>query len=455
MQNIEKLEFLELSHSRCLVKTPDFSGVPNLERLILEGCTRLHEVHHSLGVLNKLILLNLKDCKNLQYFPSTVELPSLRTFILSGCSKLKKFPEIIGYMKDLAELCLDGTAITQLPSSIKYATGLVVLDLKNCKKLRSLPSSICKLKSMDSLFLSHCSKFEEFPDIQENMEGLKRVFLDGTAIKELPSSIQHLNGLVLLNLRNCKNLIALPSSICNLKSLNTLILSGCSKLEKLPQNLGDLESLVELKADGTAIRKPPSSIVLLKNLMVLSFHGSKWPSSYSWNSLFWSILLPSRSPDSVHFLMPPLAGLHSLAELDLSDCNIVELPSDIDSLSSLIHLKLSRNKFSSLPASISGLPQLKIIELESCKKLQALPELPSSIKAIDAHDCASLETFSYPLVYTPQSSFRFTNCFKLKQHRNIVAATLLNILLVATKTQNLEVCLSFSLSHAHTQTKQS
>ena len=75
--------------------------------------------------------------------------------------------------------------------------------------------------------------------------------------------------------------------------------------------------------------------------------------------------------------MPPLSGLHSLAELDLTDCNIMELPSDIDSSSSLIHLKLSRNKFSTLPASVSVLPQLKIIELESCKKLQALPELPS------------------------------------------------------------------------------
>ena len=156
---------------------------------------------------------------------------------------------------------------------------------------------------------------------------------------------------------NCKNLMALPSSICKLKSLNNLILSGCTKLEKLPQNLGNLESLMELKADRTAIRQPPSSIVLLRNLKVLSFHGSKWLPSDSWNSLFWSILLPCRSPDSIHFLMPPLSGLYSLAELDLTDCNIMELPSDIDSLSSLIHLKLSRSDFSTLPACRTGILQ--------------------------------------------------------------------------------------------------
>ena len=160
----------------------------------------------------------------------------------------------------------------------------------------------------------------------------------------------------------------------------------------------------------------------LGTLKVLSFHGSIWPPSDSWNSLFWSNLLPSRSPDSFHFLMPPLSGLHSLAELDLTDCNIMELPSDIDSSSSLIHLKLSRNKFSTLPASVSGLPQLKIIELESCKKLQALPELPSSIKAIDVHDRTSLETLSCSLAYTSQCSLRLTNCCKLKQGSKIVAA---------------------------------
>ena len=98
---------------------------------------------------------------------------------------------------------------------------------------------------------------------------------------------------------------------------------------------------------------------------------------------------------------------------------------------------------------------MKIIELESCKKLQALPELPSSIKAIDVHDRTSLETFSCSLAYTSQCSLRLTNCCKLKQGSKIVAATLLNSLLVAIKTQNLEVSLSLSLSHTHTHKKNS
>lgn len=45
MQHMEKLECIDLSHSQYLVRTPDFSGIPNLERLIFEGCTDLREVH--------------------------------------------------------------------------------------------------------------------------------------------------------------------------------------------------------------------------------------------------------------------------------------------------------------------------------------------------------------------------------------------------------------------------
>ena len=36
---------MSLKHSENLIRTPDFTGAPNLEQLILEGCTRLHEIH--------------------------------------------------------------------------------------------------------------------------------------------------------------------------------------------------------------------------------------------------------------------------------------------------------------------------------------------------------------------------------------------------------------------------
>ena len=62
------------------------------------------------------------------------------------------------------------------------------------------------------------------------MESLKSLYLAGTGLRELPSSVEHLNGLVRLNLENCKDLARLPGSVCKFTSLRYLTLSGCSEL---------------------------------------------------------------------------------------------------------------------------------------------------------------------------------------------------------------------------------
>ncbi|GAU29185.1 hypothetical protein TSUD_276040 [Trifolium subterraneum] len=43
-QRLEKLKILNLSHSRYLTQTPDFSSLPNLEQLVLSDCPRLSEI---------------------------------------------------------------------------------------------------------------------------------------------------------------------------------------------------------------------------------------------------------------------------------------------------------------------------------------------------------------------------------------------------------------------------
>ena len=128
--------------------------------------------------------------------------------------------------------------------------NLIPYVLRECKNLESLPTSIWEFKSLKSLFCSDCSQLQYFPEILEKMENLRELHLNGTAIKELPSSIEHLNRLELLNLDRCQNLVTLPGSTCNLCFLEVLNVSECSKLHKLPQNLGRLQSLKILYACG-------------------------------------------------------------------------------------------------------------------------------------------------------------------------------------------------------------
>ena len=132
----------------------DFSvSASNLEKLILDGCSSLLEVHPSIGRLKKIIVLNLKNCKRLNSFFSIVDMKALQILNLSSCSGLKEFPDIQGNMEQLLELHLDSTGIEELPSSIGQITRLVLLDLRRCQNLMSLPSCIFKLKSLQSLFL--------------------------------------------------------------------------------------------------------------------------------------------------------------------------------------------------------------------------------------------------------------------------------------------------------------
>ena len=205
------LKFIKLSNSQHLIKTPGFSEAPKLSIMILEDCTSLVKVHPSIGALNYLTVLNLIGCKKLKSL-SSIHMESLQILDLSGCSKLKKFPEVQENMKHLSTLILHGTAIKRLPSSIKHLNEL------------ALPSCVFKLKSLEGLFLLNCFRLKKLPEIEENMESLKSLYLAGTGLRELPSSVEHLNGLVWLNLENCKDLARLPGSVCKLTSLRYLTL---------------------------------------------------------------------------------------------------------------------------------------------------------------------------------------------------------------------------------------
>ncbi|KAK7349946.1 hypothetical protein VNO77_07868 [Canavalia gladiata] len=129
-QLMEKLKILNLSHSRCLMQTPDFSNLPNLEKLILVDCPRLFEVSHTIGHLNKILLINLKNCVNLRTLPRSIyQLKSLKALILSGCLMIDKLEEDLEQMESLITLIADKTAITRMPFSIVRSKSIGYISL--------------------------------------------------------------------------------------------------------------------------------------------------------------------------------------------------------------------------------------------------------------------------------------------------------------------------------------
>ena len=248
-------------------------GFENLRKLQLDE-TAIQELPSSIRNLKGLQYLNLAYCSNLLSLPETIcHLKSLAFLSCQACSQLKSFPEIREVMENLRKLHLDGTAIQGLPSSIQSLKGLQYLNLAYCNNLLSLPETICHLKSLAFLSCWGCSQLKSFPEIQEDMENLRELDLDKTAIEELPTSIQRLHGLQKLHLSNCSNLVNLPDSIFNLRFLNYLNVNPCSKLDKFPQNLGNLQCLEYLGVagfDSNRFSSIPTGIIQLSKLRILN-----------------------------------------------------------------------------------------------------------------------------------------------------------------------------------------
>ncbi|XP_035542996.1 disease resistance protein RUN1-like [Juglans regia] len=117
---LDNLKVFDLSYSENLIEIPDLTGVPNLERVYLEGCRSLCEVHPSIG--------SLKQLNELQ---------------LDKCTSLEKLPDLSN-LECLTDLWAEETAITQIPSVNLMPKSIRRFHLQGCKSMR--------LKSRDPIF---------------------------------------------------------------------------------------------------------------------------------------------------------------------------------------------------------------------------------------------------------------------------------------------------------------
>ncbi|KEH23575.1 disease resistance protein (TIR-NBS-LRR class) [Medicago truncatula] len=129
-QLLKELKFLNLSHSHNLKQTPDFSYLPNLEKLILKDCPNLSSVSPNIGNLKKILLINLKDCTGLCELPRSIyKLKSVKTLIVSGCTKIDKLEEDIEQMTSLTILVADKTSVTRVPFAVVRSKSIGFISL--------------------------------------------------------------------------------------------------------------------------------------------------------------------------------------------------------------------------------------------------------------------------------------------------------------------------------------
>lgn len=268
--------------------------------------------------LKNLKHINLNRCKCITELPELCA-PNLETLDLSRCKNLVKVHESIGFLDRLQ-----------------------IWNLELCKKLQNLPNNL-RLKSLKYFNLRFCSSLEKFPDIEPEMKCLERLLLVKSGIKELPSSIGYLTGLIELDLRICKNLRDLPDSIYRLQLLEKLYIP-------------------------TAKLRPASN----------SFHSF---SGYGFLRL-----------EKLDF-----SYCESVIELDLF------LKPDYFPM--LKVLNLSRTHIVSIPESLSRFNRLACLDIHECAQLREISRLPQSIRVVDAGGCWLLDPQSKSGLFNQVSLF--------------------------------------------------
>ena len=162
------------------------------------------------------------------------------------------------------------------------------------------------------------------------MECLKTLYLYGSGIRDMPSSIEHLTKLEKLSLFECKNLRGLPDSIYKLQQLRYFY-TPTAKLRPTCDSF-----------DG-------SSGYGFVNMTRLDFHGYE------------GII-------ELDLLMKP-DYFPALEKIELSDTNIV-----------------------TIPESISRFPRLIRLYARDCKLLREIQGLPQSISSVDVDGSMLLNT---------------------------------------------------------------
>ncbi|KAG5535865.1 hypothetical protein RHGRI_023587 [Rhododendron griersonianum] len=250
------LKILDLSHSQELTKTPDFSGVPNLEGLILEDCINLVEIHESIEKLEGLILLNLKDCKNLKKLPRNIcMLKSLETLIISGCSNLDWWPTEGQKMVSSKVHHTYGIRVKQsLTEEVEPWQGIMRSWVSKPQKIPDVPSFQLP-RSLVKLSLADCNLLnDDFQLDFSNLPLLQSLDLSANQIHSLPEGVKDLIGLRTLVVDSCKRLTSL-TRIANVKPMK-LSVRGCTSLQKvsyqptmssLSINIKDCGKLVEVE----------------------------------------------------------------------------------------------------------------------------------------------------------------------------------------------------------------
>ncbi|KAG5629315.1 hypothetical protein H5410_001032 [Solanum commersonii] len=285
------------------VLTESFFLLPNLETLKLSDNHFLKGVFPTLHPSNTLLELSIAN--------TGISSDSLNILNLYGCQFSGSIPDSVGNLTQIRELDFSDNNFTgPIPSTISKLKQLTSLDLSDNIFIGSFPSTIVTLTHLQHLYLSSNS-------------------LSGP----LPSNASMLQKLNFLDLSNNSLNGTIPSWVFSLPLLYTLWLSH-NRFSGLADELKTNPTLEELHLSHNQFSGSfPQSLVNLTNLSNLDISSNTITGDEGINITF-----------------------HSLKVLQLSSCELKDIPHFLSNVKTLWVLDISNNKIhGQIPNWFSGM----------------------------------------------------------------------------------------------------
>lgn len=252
LENLERLERLQLDNNPIESFDIDFSKLKNLEYLDLYNCN-IKTMPPGLAELPKLKTLNLgsnliQDCK-LDYLPKSLKEINLHK------NNLKNIPDDLLRHLNINVIGVSDNKIENIDNLLSCSKRVFILNVNN-NKIANLPEKSSQLK----INRFHCSSnlIKEVPDDIWMIKGLETIDLSNNQIKEIPPCHSQVR---LYNLDISKNqIMRLDGSLFSNSKLHEINISDNYLLE-LPSTLTGLENLIELDISNNKIRQFPENII--------------------------------------------------------------------------------------------------------------------------------------------------------------------------------------------------
>eukprot|EP00257_Ricinus_communis_P005983 XP_002520787.2 putative disease resistance protein RGA4 [Ricinus communis] len=338
-------------------------------------------------LFKNLVKLKLKRCRRCQV-PTLGHLPHLRSLLISAMDSVRCLGnEFFGSdggssssgrtvlfvaLKTFGILVMNGLREWNVPIDTVVFPHLELLAIMNCPWLTSIP--ISHFSSLVRLEIYNCERFSSLSFDQEHpLTSLACLEIVNCFELAFIGSLQGLNSLRKLWIKDCPNLEVLPTGLQSCTSLRGLYLMSCYGLKSVPQDLCELPSLVNLGIFDCpfVINFPGEIFRSLTQLKALGF-GPVLPfqelSSIKHLTSFTNLKIKGHPEE--HDLPDEIQCLTALRDLYISEFHLMAaLPEWLGYLSSLEHLNITNCWFLEyLPTAttMQRLSRLSKLEISAC-----------------------------------------------------------------------------------------